>query len=181
MLTVGFPVGGAASLPAKLASFPGPTMGDVWWCAGGSTPRSWHVGRPITPVLWHHARRAGLRTDQGHLPRYPDRAGWPGRGAQIRGEGAPTTVGFLHGQSALSPHQGSRWTTWGTVSSGFREIEIGWGRLGTVGLFVPFLALGPSGDRSLGNDLIIRKGMPQCASARRLGRCERCDAAEPEP
>src|SRR5215203_4387068 len=33
-----------------------------------------------------------------------------------------------------------RWTTWGTVSSGFREIEIGWDRLDSVGLLAPFLA-----------------------------------------
>ena len=26
----------------------------------------------------------------------------------------------------MSPNQGIRWTMWDTVSSGFREIEIGW-------------------------------------------------------
>lgn len=26
----------------------------------------------------------------------------------------------------MSPNQGSRWATWGTVASGFHEIEIGW-------------------------------------------------------
>ena len=40
----------------------------------------------------------------------------------------------------MSPNLESRWATWGTVSSGFREIEIGWDRLGSVGLLVPFLA-----------------------------------------
>lgn len=40
----------------------------------------------------------------------------------------------------MSPNLGSRWTTWGTVSSGFREIEIGWDRLESVGLLAPFLA-----------------------------------------
>jgi len=40
----------------------------------------------------------------------------------------------------MSPRLGSRWTTWGTVSSGFREIEIGWGRLGSVGHVAPFVA-----------------------------------------
>jgi hypothetical protein len=29
---------------------------------------------------------------------------------------------------------------WGTVSSGFREIEIGWDRLESVGVLAPFLA-----------------------------------------
>jgi hypothetical protein len=32
----------------------------------------------------------------------------------------------------MSPNQGTRWATWGSVSSGFREIEIGrslWGML----------------------------------------------------
>jgi hypothetical protein len=40
----------------------------------------------------------------------------------------------------MSPNQGSRWTTWGTISSGFREIEIGWDRLGSVGHVAPFVA-----------------------------------------
>jgi hypothetical protein len=35
------------------------------------------------------------------------------------------TVWFLHGQSAYEPEPETRWDTWGTVSSGFREIEIG--------------------------------------------------------
>jgi hypothetical protein len=50
------------------------------------------------------------------------------------------TVGFLHGQSAYEPESRSRWTTWGTVSSGFREIEIGWDRLESVGHVAPFVA-----------------------------------------
>jgi hypothetical protein len=32
----------------------------------------------------------------------------------------------------LSPNLVSRWTTWGAVSSGFREIEIGWNLWGTL-------------------------------------------------
>jgi len=49
-------------------------------------------------------------------------------------------VGFLHGQSAYEPASESRWTTWGTVSSGFREIEIGRDRLESVAHLAPFLA-----------------------------------------
>lgn len=45
----------------------------------------------------------------------------------------------------MSPNQGSRWATWGTVSSGFCEIEIGWDRLGSVGLLAPFLAPAKNG------------------------------------
>jgi hypothetical protein len=37
----------------------------------------------------------------------------------------------------MSPRQGSRWTTWGTVSSGLRESEISWDRLGSVGYVAP--------------------------------------------
>jgi hypothetical protein len=40
----------------------------------------------------------------------------------------------------MSPNLGSCWTTWGTVSSGFREIEIGWNRLESVGHVAPFVA-----------------------------------------
>jgi len=51
------------------------------------------------------------------------------------------TFGFPQGRSDfMSPTLGSRWTTWGTVSSGSREIEIGWDRLESVGLLAPFLA-----------------------------------------
>jgi hypothetical protein len=32
----------------------------------------------------------------------------------------------------MSPNLESRWTTWGTVSSGFREIEIGWDTWGLL-------------------------------------------------
>ena len=63
------------------------------------------------------------------------------------------TVGFLQGSPLMSPESGTRWTTWGTVSSGFREIEIGWDRLGSVGLLAPFLAPAEStssGDRGKG-------------------------------
>jgi hypothetical protein len=35
------------------------------------------------------------------------------------------TVGFPHGQSAYEPDLEIGWTTRSTVSSGFREIEIG--------------------------------------------------------
>jgi hypothetical protein len=63
-----------------------------------------------------------------------------GQGAS-RSEGqSPATFGFLQGQSAYEPDPEDRWTTWGTVSSGFREIEIGWDRLESVGLLAPFLA-----------------------------------------
>jgi hypothetical protein len=40
----------------------------------------------------------------------------------------------------MSPNLGSRWTTWGTVSSGFREIELCGDRLGSVGHVAPFVA-----------------------------------------
>jgi hypothetical protein len=40
----------------------------------------------------------------------------------------------------MSPNLEARWTTWSAVSSGFREIEIGWDRLESVGLLAPFLA-----------------------------------------
>jgi len=53
----------------------------------------------------------------------------------------------------MSPNQGSGWTTWGTVSSGFREIEIGWNRLESVGLVAPSLAPEPGLLRHLGRRL----------------------------
>src|ERR1700709_157559 len=56
------------------------------------------------------------------------------------------TVGFLHGQSYYEPEFRVRWTTWGTVSSRFREIEIAWDRLESVGHLAPFLA--PANDRA---------------------------------
>jgi len=37
----------------------------------------------------------------------------------------------------MSPNLESRWTTWGTVSSGFREIEIGWDLWGFLPHFLP--------------------------------------------
>ena len=40
----------------------------------------------------------------------------------------------------MSPGLGPRWATWGTVSSGFREIEIGRDWLGSVGRVAPFVA-----------------------------------------
>jgi hypothetical protein len=40
----------------------------------------------------------------------------------------------------MSPNLGSRWATWGTVSSGFREIEISSDRLESVGRVAPFVA-----------------------------------------
>ena len=42
--------------------------------------------------------------------------------------------------SGYEPDPEARPTTWGTVSSGFPEIEIGWDRLDSVGLLAPFLA-----------------------------------------
>jgi hypothetical protein len=36
------------------------------------------------------------------------------------------TFGFLQGRSDYEPDPEARLTTWGTVSSGFREIGIGW-------------------------------------------------------
>jgi hypothetical protein len=55
--------------------------------------------------------------------------------------GSPMTVGLPHGQSAYEPESGTRWTTWGTVSSGFCEIELRGDRLESVGHLAPFLAL----------------------------------------
>jgi hypothetical protein len=55
-------------------------------------------------------------------------------------EEKPATFGFLQGRSDYEPEPEARLTTWGTVSSGFREIEIGWDRLESVGLLAPFLA-----------------------------------------
>ena len=52
----------------------------------------------------------------------------------------PPTFGFLQGRSGYEPDPETRWTRWGTVSSGFHEIEIGWDRLESVGLLAPFLA-----------------------------------------
>ena len=54
----------------------------------------------------------------------------------------------------MSPNLESRWTTWGTVSSGFREIKLRGDRLESVGLLAPFLApatvgLGTAGRRRL--------------------------------
>src|SRR3954447_16406395 len=40
----------------------------------------------------------------------------------------------------MSPNLGSRWTTWSTASSGFREIKLRGDRLESVGLLAPFLA-----------------------------------------
>jgi hypothetical protein len=37
----------------------------------------------------------------------------------------------------MSPRQGSCRTTWGTVSSGFREIEIGWNLWGLLPHLLP--------------------------------------------
>ena len=45
--------------------------------------------------------------------------------------------GRLRSRSDYEPEPGNRWTTWGTVSSGFREIEMGWNRLESVGLLAP--------------------------------------------
>ena len=39
----------------------------------------------------------------------------------------------------MSPNLQIGWTTWGTVSNGFREIEIGWDRLESVGLLAPVI------------------------------------------
>jgi hypothetical protein len=44
--------------------------------------------------------------------------------------------------AAMGPSPQSCWTTWGTVSSGFREIELRRDRLGPVGDLAPFLAPG---------------------------------------
>jgi hypothetical protein len=40
----------------------------------------------------------------------------------------------------MSPNQGPRWTTWDTISSGFREIELRGDRLESVGLVAPCVA-----------------------------------------
>jgi hypothetical protein len=79
------------------------------------------------------------------------------------------TVGFIHGQSAYEPESGTRWTTWGTVSSGFREIEIGWDRLESVGVLAPFL---PHTDRSTKGGKT--KGLPGGGQSGRATRPESC-------
>jgi hypothetical protein len=63
----------------------------------------------------------------------------------------------------MSPNPGSRWTTWSTVSSGFREIEIRWDRLGSVRPSCPISCPAEStssGDRGKGT---------ACGAAERLG------------
>jgi len=40
----------------------------------------------------------------------------------------------------MSPNLQIGWTTWGTVSSGFRGIELRGGRLGSVGHVAPSVA-----------------------------------------
>src|SRR4051812_49182320 len=40
----------------------------------------------------------------------------------------------------MSPNLGCGWTTWGTVSSGFRDIELRGDRLESVGRVAPFVA-----------------------------------------
>jgi hypothetical protein len=37
----------------------------------------------------------------------------------------------------MSPRLGPRWATWGTVSSGFRKIEIGWSLWGMLPHLLP--------------------------------------------
>jgi hypothetical protein len=57
----------------------------------------------------------------------------------------------------MSPTQESRWTTWGTVSSGSREIELRGDRLESVGHLAPFLAPGSTRHDPAGTSL--RRGM----------------------
>jgi hypothetical protein len=64
----------------------------------------------------------------------------------------------------MSPNQGSRWTTWGTVSSGFREIDIGWDRLDSVGLLAP-----ADSNCETGQSYVATAGRG-AGSANRLGR-----------
>jgi hypothetical protein len=40
----------------------------------------------------------------------------------------------------MSPNRQSRWATWGTVSSGFRKIEIGWDLWGMLPDSLPQIA-----------------------------------------
>ena len=49
------------------------------------------------------------------------------------GKETSATLGFPHGRSDYEPGRDYCWTTWGTVSSGFREIELRWDRLESVG------------------------------------------------
>src|SRR3954454_24694408 len=71
----------------------------------------------------------------------------------------------------MSPNQGPRWTTWDTISSGFREIELRGDRLESVGLVAPCVA--PSE-----LELVIGQSPPRVLSVtrpginhRRRGRC----------
>ncbi len=70
----------------------------------------------------------------------------------------------------MSPNQGSRWATWGTASSGCREIEIGWDRLESVGVLAPFLAPARAGACLTGEavGLHVRSGASSCVE---VGGC----------
>ena len=94
--------------------------------------------RPDNPALWTPASGTGL--DLAGIRRYPVRGGWPRAGnTDLTGEASRLSGSHTDGP-LMSPNLRSRWTTWGTVSSGFREIELRWDRLGYVGLLAPFLA-----------------------------------------
>jgi len=64
----------------------------------------------------------------------------------------------------MSPNLVPRWTMWGTVSSGFREIEIGWDRLESVGHVAPSVAP----DRRLVAESATVVHMPRAVSIREL-------------
>jgi hypothetical protein len=63
----------------------------------------------------------------------------------------------------MSPNLESSWTTWGTVSSGIREIELRGDRLESVGHLAPFLA--PAGLLAISSQHHRRVAGPVTASA----------------
>src|SRR5215216_7433528 len=73
----------------------------------------------------------------GRSPRYPVREGRPRGGENGFGEGTPMAVGFPHGRSDYESAPEARFTTWGTVSSGFCGIELRGDRLEICGACCP--------------------------------------------
>jgi hypothetical protein len=63
-----------------------------------------------------------------------------GAGSTDSGRGNPLRPSGSYTDSPLMSPNLDRWTAWGTVSSGFRKIEIGWDQLESVGVLAPFLA-----------------------------------------
>lgn len=84
-------------------------------------------------------------------------------------------LGFYKDGPIMSAALGSRWTTWDTVSSGFREIELRGDRPESVGLVAPFVAP----DRlatSSGCQLL-----PRLLALRPAPRCRATDGATLDP